>query len=191
VKAKAAREYSDEECVGRERRNGMKGLLIVGKDGEKKIAMLENHLKGNMGAKEYPLEGNVCLSWPQEQPKTLAFQKGKRRWRLPVEEILYLEKRLRKVEIVLEGGKTVSFYSGMQAVMDQLGDDFCQCHKSYAVNLRKVVTLEEEGFRMMGGALVPVSQRRRKETRWRYEEFQEQKSIEKLRFSKTFSCFEI
>lgn len=169
----------------------MKGLLIVGKDGEKKIAMLEKQLRGDLGAKEYLPEGETCFSRLWEQPKTLVFQKGKRQRRLPAQEILYLEKQLRKIRVVMEGGRTVSFYSGMQAVMDQLDDDFCQCHKSYAVNLRKVVTLEEEGFRMAGGALVPVSQRRRKETRWRYEEFQEQRDIEKLRFSKTFSCFEL
>ena len=172
-----------------------KGLLIVERDGEEKIKLLENRLKEHMGAKESFL-GEECVQWllePKrpESPGELVFRKGKGQRRLPLKRILYLEKQLRKVTVVLEEGENVSFYSEMQPVMEQLKRDFCQCHKSYAVNLNKVISLDEEGFRMKNGDLVPVSQRCRQEARFRYEEFQEEKNIEKLRFSKTFSCFEL
>lgn len=169
----------------------MRGLLIVGKDGEKRLAMLEKKLRKDLGAKECLSQEGLFCHCRQNQPKTLVFQKGGRKRRLSAEQILYLEKRLRKVEAVLEGGKTISFYSGMKEVMEQLDEHFCQCHKSYAVNLKKVETLEKEGFRMTGGTVVPISQRKRKESRWRYEEFQEEKNLEKLRFFETFSCLEI
>ncbi|MBO4991256.1 MAG: LytTR family transcriptional regulator [Firmicutes bacterium] len=167
----------------------MKGFVIIGNDGETKMKLLENQLKEDLGAREYvPREGGF---FPADRSEVLSFRKGNRERHLSADRIVYLEKQLRKMIVALEGGGHVSFYGSMEEAMEQLADRFCRCHKSYAVNLEKVVTLEEGGFRMKDGSFVPVSQRRRREVRWRYEEFQEQKNIEKLRFPKTFSCFEL
>ena len=69
-----------------------KGLLIVERDGEEKIKLLENRLKEHMGAKESFL-GEECVQWllePKrpESPGELVFRKGKGQRRLRLKRIL-------------------------------------------------------------------------------------------------------
>jgi len=51
--------------------------------------------------------------------------------------------------------------------------------------------MSETMFYMVNGAEVPIGQRRLGEVRVRYENYRDQKNLEKLRFFESFSCFEM
>ncbi|MCI9262733.1 LytTR family DNA-binding domain-containing protein [uncultured Adlercreutzia sp.] len=86
---------------------------------------------------------------------------------VPFEDIVYLESKRRKVEVHTRQGSQET-YATMGQVIEQLPDTFFQCHKSFIVNLAQVSKLDGEGLLLRNGAKVPVSQRRRQETRERF-----------------------
>ena len=167
-----------------------KGILIVGEENDYKLMQLEEYLAEYLRRREYPLEDERF--WMEKrEAEVLAFRKNGLDRRLSTDWIVYLEKEMRKIYLYFEKRDRLMFYSGMDEVVDQLGNNFCQCHKSYVVNMDKVEEMRDTCFVMSNGAVVPIGQRRRHDVACRYEAYQEQKNIEKQRFFESFSCFEI
>ena len=167
-----------------------KGILIVGDENEIGMKLLEQQLSERLKRRDYPVEGEYF--WPGEK-ETGVFrfrQKGHERV-LSTDWILYLEKDMRRIFVHLENGGKISFYGRMEEVLEQLGKRFCQCHKSYVVNLDKVLGMTETSFHLKGGAEIPIGQRRHGKVSLCYKEHKEQKNLEKLRFFESFSCFEM
>ncbi len=90
--------------------------------------------------------------------------------KLKAEDILYFESEGRKVHVHTKE-RVVSFNGSIEQVEKKLDRRFCSCHASYAVNLTKVVRLTRYTIEMEGGAILPVSQRRHAETRYRYQTY--------------------
>ena len=86
---------------------------------------------------------------------------------VPSARIEYIESRLRKV-YVHAGGKVLEMYATLSDVEEQLPSYFVRCHKSYLVNMKRVVEIHADSLLMRSGESVPVSQARRKEVKERF-----------------------
>lgn len=78
--------------------------------------------------------------------------------------ISYIESVRRKVRIVMDD-RTVETYAKLEDIKELLPTSFLQCHKSYLVNMSRIASVERHSVRLLDGAEIPVSQRRRDEVR--------------------------
>lgn len=83
---------------------------------------------------------------------------------VPVSDIIYIESKRRKIE-VHTSRENYEAYATMAEVLDQLPEQFFQCHKSYIANFDYVAKMDAQGLTLQNGEQVPVSQRRRQDTR--------------------------
>ena len=87
---------------------------------------------------------------------------------VPVTDVLFLERILRKTRVVMTDGEelvTAAPAALLEAVPDGV---FLRCHQSYIVNLAHVRTLEDTFFRMEDGTSVPISRAFYKEAKNAY-----------------------
>ena len=64
---------------------------------------------------------------------------------VPLEDIVYMENRLRKIAIHLTDGEPKLFYGTFRDVMEDLDERFFCCGRSYIVNLSHIRVLRENG----------------------------------------------
>lgn len=77
------------------------------------------------------------------------------------ESIEFVESERRKARFNTADGPIES-YCTLADAAEALPDTFFQCHKSFIVNMDKVVEIGKDGILMKSGAVVPVSQKRRR-----------------------------
>ena len=94
------------------------------------------------------------------------FKAGGERIRIDRRGILYLESRLRMLRLVTKTEEYV-FYAGLEDVQRQLGEEFLRCHKSFLVNLEKVVRFSKEQIVLEDGTNIPISRSYAKNVRQR------------------------
>ena len=80
-------------------------------------------------------------------------------------QILYAESNRHKILVHARGGKEFEAYLRLSQLAEFLPSSFVQIHKSFLVNMDHVVNLDVNGVEMSDGAVIPVSQSRRKEVR--------------------------
>jgi len=85
--------------------------------------------------------------------------------RLRLAEILYLEGVVRKTMVFTDSGRTMEFSHRLEEIGMDLDERFVKCHKSYIVNLRWVRRMAYGYFELENGDIVPISQRRQKQTK--------------------------
>ena len=78
--------------------------------------------------------------------------------RYSLDQVLYMEKQLRKIMLVTSG-ETVCFYGTFSDIQPQLDRRFIRCHGSYLANMDHVAELREGEFLMQEGQKVPISRR--------------------------------
>ena len=83
--------------------------------------------------------------------------------RVSIEEILYLEGKENYCRIKLINGDTILANKSLGKQFEELNSfDFFLCHKSYVVNMEKVIRYWRIGIaELEGGERVPVARRRR------------------------------
>jgi len=102
--------------------------------------------------------------------KFLPIISERRTIKIELERVLYFEKNLRKLLVHMEEGQ-LEFYSRFKDIEEYLGENFYHCHKSYYVNLDKVVRIEPRTYWFEGGKWVPISQLKYKEAKERYQNY--------------------
>lgn len=100
----------------------------------------------------------------QNSREAFAVKTGKSVISVPYHDIIYIESKLRKLD-VHTADKMLTTYGTMSDALDQLPSYFACCHKSFIVNLRQVSRFEGGELIMCDGARIPVSKRRRPEVR--------------------------
>ena len=78
------------------------------------------------------------------------------------DEISFVESIGRKVELHLNG-REVEMYSRMADMNDELGSRFFQIHRSFIINLDKVVSYERCEVTLSDGERVPMSRHKYRE----------------------------
>lgn len=90
--------------------------------------------------------------------------------------LLYMESHGRVIRIVTDE-ETLETYSKIDSFSYQLDKRFCQCHKSYLVNMERVKRFCGDGFLMDNGDNIPISQGRRKEVRKQFLDYMGDRSM--------------
>lgn len=85
-------------------------------------------------------------------------------YRIDINTIEYVESALRIVHIHCDHNLVKSFYSKLSGLHSKLPQDiFVHCHKSFLVNLNKIMSIEETTIILKSGAQIPCSRRNKKE----------------------------
>ncbi|MDO4545145.1 MAG: LytTR family DNA-binding domain-containing protein [Bacillota bacterium] len=84
----------------------------------------------------------------------LFFEKKHSCYALSLENIVYLEKNLRKIIVHTEKG-AIDFYGTFKEVEGFLDKRFMHCHRSFIINMDKVQRMEGSVIYMDGGWEVP------------------------------------
>ena len=92
---------------------------------------------------------------------------------LPKEEILYLENDHREISVVLTAGRVEKGSGKLGELLQELGEEFHQCHQSYIVNMNKIWELTAKEVVLHNGERIPVSRPRYKEMKETLEHFVE------------------
>ena len=101
----------------------------------------------------------------QERKSCLDVQVQKHMLRILTKDIQYLESEKRIVRIVTRESDAVEVYQKLNALAEQLPDNFLRCHQSFLVNLDYVRRFEGDHFELYSGEEIPVSKQRQKATR--------------------------
>lgn len=83
---------------------------------------------------------------------------------LSPQHLLYVESHGRVLKIATDS-EVLETYDKIDHFSFQLDKRFCQCHKSYLVNMERVKRYCGDSFLMCDGATIPISQSRRKTVR--------------------------
>lgn len=80
-------------------------------------------------------------------------------------EIIAIQANDNNCKLILKGGKNIQSTKSLGKFADELFErGFCQCHKSFIVNIEKVIRYHKDGeAEMEDGSMIPVARRRREE----------------------------
>lgn len=105
-----------------------------------------------------------------KEPGTICFQ-GKQIYEL--NEVILIEARQNRpgrINVVTMSN-AADLAGALSDIILRLGDRFCQCHKSYIINLMHVKGIDKGYALMDNGIKVPISFRRKKRTERMYREY--------------------
>lgn len=103
----------------------------------------------------------------QAKAAGVAIQRGGAIHVVSAVSLLYVESRGRIVRLYTDEEQLES-YDKLDHLTSQLDSRFLQCHKSYLINLDRVRQFRGDSFIMENGAVIPISQSRRKDVRQRF-----------------------
>lgn len=86
----------------------------------------------------------------------LEFDFNKMHYRIPQREILYLERNLRTTYVHTKDRNVYSTTPKLQELKKQLQPFFCQCHRSFLVNLNTIKTLNRSCAVLCDNACIPI-----------------------------------
>ena len=90
--------------------------------------------------------------------KRVNFKIQGRRYSVPFDDIIYLEKNLRKIEMHTKKGM-LSYYGRFCELMPLLDSRFAFCHKSYVLNIDEIRCLSREAIEMSNGDIIRFGQK--------------------------------
>lgn len=92
------------------------------------------------------------------QKKTLSVSFRNQTAFVPLDDILFVESKLRKV-IIHAAGETFETYATLMEMIEALPASFVRCHKSFLVNMDAIRKLETDKLVMTSGESIPIGQR--------------------------------
>lgn len=107
----------------------------------------------------------------KQRRKLWIFEAQKGTCVFPKEEILYLENDHREISVVLTAGRIEKGGGKLGDLLQELGEEFYQCHQSYIVNMNKIWKLTGKEVILHNGESIPVSRPRHKEMKAALENF--------------------
>jgi len=87
---------------------------------------------------------------------------GSDKFKIPADEIIYLESHLRIITIHLRN-KSIDTYAKLSDMRSLLPASFKQCHKSYLVNEREIRKISGNHLIMSDNTEIPISRAKKKE----------------------------
>lgn len=99
------------------------------------------------------------------------FQIERCRYQIPLQEILYLESRLREIHLYTKE-QTWQFYGRLGVVEQELDPMlFVRTHMSYIVNLDYIRSITDTGITLRTGTYIPISKRYRESVREKHLQY--------------------
>lgn len=95
-----------------------------------------------------------------------SFQSGRETVRVNQRRILYLESDKRQLHLVTQEAE-YRFYSTLEEVQKELGEQFLRCHRSFLVNMEWIERYTSDSLKLRGGVVIPVSRSYAKEVKRR------------------------
>ncbi len=105
------------------------------------------------------------------QTRGIMVKKRNTIYKIDLDDVLYISKNLRLSCIITISGEEHTFYAKFEEIQPFLNKSFLQCHKSYIVNLDRVIALQAAWFWLENGENLPISQKRRKKSREYYQNY--------------------
>ena len=102
----------------------------------------------------------------QEQPSLILRQFGSH-VSVSLREIQYIESMAHTIA-VHTSDETVTVYDKLSSLLCALPENFCQCHRSYIVNMLQIRRIQPDGITLKNGDCIPVSRARYADTRNAY-----------------------
>ena len=98
---------------------------------------------------------------------------------LPLENVIYMEKDLRKIRVhtQLEDFPCIEFYSRFEDIYESLDERFMQCNRSFIFNMDKIVVMTDSQVFMEGNLRVPLGRDSFSRGKKRLDEFINKKYI--------------
>jgi len=91
------------------------------------------------------------------KPARLCFSVGGTAYNVPVNEVLYFERRLRKT-IIVTGDRQYTVTASPSSLLEQVDSrKFTQCHQSFWVNISHIRGINAKEIQLKNGECVPVS----------------------------------
>ena len=118
-------------------------------------SMLERNLKKAQATSQKPKDRRLEIKYKNEMATVL------------YEDIVYLESMGHLVMIHTER-RDYHSYNRLERMLQTLPDYFLHCHKSYAVNMNYVRSLDKKRIILLNGKEIPISRARYNESRNRY-----------------------
>lgn len=103
----------------------------------------------------------------RDRVKRISLKCGSSARAIEVASILFVESQLHIVRYHLED-EVIDVRGKLSDAQLLLGGDFIRCHKSYLVNASFIMEMRDSEFVLITGDKVPISQRRRSETKIKY-----------------------
>lgn len=85
--------------------------------------------------------------------------------KIPVRDILYMERVGRKTRIVAQSGERWTIQSPAELLQELESSPFIRCHQSYWVNAQAIFSLKENEFILIGETAIPLSRTFRHEAK--------------------------
>lgn len=103
----------------------------------------------------------ACSALSKRKQPMLQIKTGYKNRLINVSTITYLESSVHKVTVHCRTD-AYDTYVKLDDILDRLPSSFCRCHRSFAVNLAYVSSLDEDELLLYDGTRIPVSRRRAK-----------------------------
>lgn len=91
------------------------------------------------------------------QITSLAIKNSRTTTIIKVNDILFLEKSLRKIIFTLKDNKTIETYASFDDYVNKLPNFFSKVHRSYIVNVNYIQSVNNSSLTMLNGKIIPVS----------------------------------
>lgn len=98
-----------------------------------------------------------CLQTRTMDPARIHFTVNGTAYNVPVNDVLYLERRLRKTVIVMQEKQYVTVASPTILLKETRDAVFIQCHQSFWVNCRYISGMNSQEIQLRNGEIIPVS----------------------------------
>ena len=99
--------------------------------------------------------------------QSVSFQSGHKIIKIYLDDILYFEKRLRKIIVFAKQGN-FDFYGKFEDLMPQLDRRMLRCHNSFIVNMDCVHQFDTDKFLLNNNNLIPISRRQAAEVKEKF-----------------------
>ena len=117
------------------------------------------------------LERRMERNWFSDLEKYFIVENRNSTARIAYSDILYVMSDRRKVIIYQPNGKTDSLYCRLDEMEQKLDDRFIRCHQSYLINVAYIRGIDVDGFQMIDGIFVPISQKKYWASKRRYIQY--------------------
>lgn len=123
---------------------------------------VEKYLPAALDKAKQHLQNNITVV------PVLAFDIHDAHYNVPIDDVMYLERMLRKTMIVT-GDREYTVRTPPSVLVEQSGSDrFINCHQSFWVNFSYITELTTQEITLRNGQKIPVSRSRSQETKSTY-----------------------